>query len=358
MSLTYGTIFVFLGHNQSIVHMLIFLKYYIKTSLLILLFTSMVNYLYAFTILNDNYPKNTVVHIKNSGILEDNNKANPYFFTSKDTIKTGQDDAQIKRSTNENISVPAGLLHTPINFQVNSYIYYLQFNHFIKDEAKRFFIQGWLKEKELNKLSHDADSLRKAYTVASDEQREKISQQILNSEQASVTLNEEIPAAYEKAREIENLYWQSASMDEINQFQQKIRKYEDSIAHQKQQVIHKEVLDTITVYLPSKNYKEPEQKAEVPTGIIYKIQIGAYKGKIPETSNKLIKKISVIRKVENYVDDKGVKVYTTGNLRSYAEAGILLNQVKQEGVKNAVITAYQNGKKITVAEARKLNNEL
>jgi hypothetical protein len=313
--------------------MLIFLKHTIKTSLLILLFISMVNYLYAFNLLNGAYPENGYIHLKNTGIYEDNKKATDYYFISNDTIKSGQNDAGMKLQTNENLSVPADLNRAPINFQVNSYIYYLNFKHFIKDEAKKLFIQGWFKEKELNKLSLYADSLRKAYTTSSDEQREKITQQILKSEQASVTLNEEIPAAYEKAREIENLYWQSASMYEINQFQQKIRKYEDSIAHQKQQVLHKEVLDTITVYLPSKNHKEPEPKAEVPTGIIYKIQIGAFKGKIPETTNKLIKKISVIRKVENYVDEKGVKVYTTGNLRSYAEAGTMLNQVKQEGVK-------------------------
>jgi len=36
----------------------------------------------------------------------------------------------------------------------------------------------------------------------------------------------------------------------------------------------------------------------------------------------------------------------------------MLSQVKQEGIKTAVINAYQNGKKIPVMEARKLNNEL
>jgi len=101
-----------------------------------------------------------------------------------------------------------------------------------------------------------------------------------------------------------------------------------------------------------------EKKAVVPGGIIYKIQIGAYKGKIPESANKLIKKISMIRKVENYIDDKGLKIYTTGNLRLFSEAVTMLSQVKQEGIKTAVINAYQNGKKITVMEARKLNHEL
>ncbi|MGE5449128.1 MAG: SPOR domain-containing protein [Bacteroidales bacterium] len=339
--------------------MLILSKYIIKSSLIILLFTTTTtNYLYAITILNDSKESLINLNYSNTGTTEHFNTSGYSFIISNDTITSAQNDVVKKTGTNDNSTVPAGLINAPINFQVNSSIYYLNIKQFINAEAKKSFIQGWLKENELHRLSLYADSLRNAYAVSSDEEREKISAQILQSEQAAVTLNEEIPAAYEKAREQENLYWQSASVDEINQFQQKISRYEDSIAHAKQVALHSELPDTITVYMPTKNHKEPEQKAEVPTGIIYKIQIGAFKGKIPETTNKLIKKISVIRKVENQVDDKGVKVYTTGNLRTYAEAETMLSQVKQEGVKNAMITAYQNKKKIAIAEAKKLNNEL
>ena len=67
----------------------------------------------------------------------------------------------------------------------------------------------------------------------------------------------------------------------------------------------------------------------------------------------MIKKLSVIRKVENYTDEKGVKIFTTGNLKVYQEAVTLQNQVKQEGVKNPVIIAFEKGKKIELNTAKK-----
>lgn len=335
--------------------MLIFFKYSIKTSFLILLFITTINNLYADSSLNAIWENTNFISPINENISRVNGNAENIGHISNDTVTIPQNDTS---NGLDNTDIPTDLLNAPINFQVNSYIYYLNIKHFINGNAQKSFIQGWVKEKELHRLSLDADSLRNAYAKASDEQREKISAEIIKSEQESMILNEQILASFEKAREEENTYWQSASMDEINKFQQKISKYEDSIAQIRQQAVLINVPDTITMYIPIKNQKEPDAAAEAPTGIIYKIQIGAYKGKIPDTANKLIKKISLIRKVENTVDDKGVKVFTTGNLRSFAEAETMLNQVKQEGIKNAVISAYQNGKKITVAEARKLNKEL
>lgn len=66
----------------------------------------------------------------------------------------------------------------------------------------------------------------------------------------------------------------------------------------------------------------------------------------------------MLRKVENYIDEKGYSIYTTGNLKTYQEAVTLQNQVKQEGVKNPTVTAYFQGKKIPVEEAKKINKEL
>ncbi|MDO9040615.1 MAG: hypothetical protein Q7U65_04540, partial [Bacteroidota bacterium] len=158
--------------------------------------------------------------------------------------------------------------------------------------------------------------------------------------------------------ETEDQYWQSATAVEMDAFQEKIQLYKDSILQisEIKKAQGATVSDTIVFYQTAP--QKIENKTEATGGVLYKIQIGAFKAKIPDSANKLIKKLSLIRNVENYVDDNGVKIFTTGNLRIYDEAVTMQNQVKQEGIKNAIIVAYHNGKRITVNEARKLNNEL
>jgi len=334
----------------------------IKTILLLLLFIMIGTYLFADdseVSKNENGDQLSPVNII---ISNDYITSEPYFYSQKDTvIAVPADSVKSVIIPKEEFSIPVELAGIPINFQINSSISYLNFKHFVGKESKKLFFQAWLKEKELQDLSVLTDSLRKSYSNASPNQKEEISAQIMKAEKRTIVLNEEIPEMYQKAREKEDQFWQTASTDAITKFQEKITLYKDSLGQlagnqTKEKTTQAEVPDTIILYKPSQ--KEAEKTAVVPSGIVYKIQIGAFKGKIPETNNKLIKKISLIRKVENYVDDKGVKIYTTGNLKQYADALTMLGQVKQEGIKTAVITAYLNGKKTTVPEARKLNNEL
>ena len=342
--------------------MLNLFKQSIKKTFLLLLFGTVVNCLYAFNpLLHKNEQENSLNPVTNP-YINIYRESDIGFYSIKDTIISGQSDTLRTKSTlKEEFLIPTHLLKIPINFRINSFISYLNFNHFVQNDSKKVFFYAWLKEKELQKLSILTDSLRKAYANASWQQKEIISSQILKSEEKSIVLNEEIPAMYQKARDEEDLYWQKASMDQISNFQKKIKLYNDSIIQIAQlkgkKIASKasEIPDTLTLYLPSP--KTPEKKVVVTGGIVYKIQIGAYKGKIPDSANRLIKKLSTIRKVDNYVDDKGLKIYTTGNLKLYPEAVTMLSQVKQEGIKTAVISAYRNGKKITVAEARKLNKE-
>ena len=343
--------------------MLIILKQSIKKILILLLCITIGYNLYAVNLLLHKNDLGNALNFVKISLINDYMLSDPGNYFSKDTVITRQNDTLKKESKqNEIFSIPSQLLKIPINFRINSFISYHSFNHFVQNESREMFYNAWLKEKELQKLSIQTDSLRKEYSIASSEQKLVISSQILKDEEKSIALNEEIPAMYEKARDLEDNYWQTASLDQISKFQKKIKLYKDSIAQiegmqvKQQASPGKEYTDTLTLFIPSP--KTAEKKAVVSGGISYKIQIGAYKGKIPESANKLIKKISMIRKVENYIDDKGLKIYTTGNLRLYPEALTMLSQVKQEGIKTAVINAYQNGKKITVMEARKLNHEL
>ena len=281
-------------------------------------------------------------------------------FNNQETIISGDTVITPNSSVNTDIVIPKDLADKTIDFQVNSTIVYLNIRHFMKADSKKMFIQAWTKEKELDQLKLKTDSLRKVYSNASDDQKEGLAVKILQDEQHAIELNEEIPALYEKINKLENDYWQSASPDERSKFQETIDIYKDSIqqataALNKQSADEdKKASDTISIFQPNEKI---DLKTENSLSISYKIQIGAYKGKVPDSSAKLIKKLSLIRKIEKNKDEKGVTVYTTGNLKAYQEAVTMQNQVKQEGVKNATIIAFQNGKKISIDEARKINKE-
>ena len=327
--------------------MLISFKTSIKTSILLLLFTTGISFSYAGSCVRAYTPE-----------IPPSNQING---ATGDTIQQATTIQNEKEQQTDIGIIKDSLLSRPIKFQINSGISYLQMYNFRKDEARELFSQALQKENEVIRLSTQTDSLRKAYINSSSDQKAEVARLILKSEQKSIDLNEEIPSLYEKARNIENQYWQSASTDEIALFQEKIALIKDSmqksdnLKNEQKTIVSQKALDTITFYPEEKTTNE---KSENPSEIVYKIQLGSFKSKVPDAAMKSIKKLSILRKVETTKDEKGLTIYTTGNLKSYQEALIMQSQVKQEGMKNPIITAYQKGKKITLEEARKINKEL
>jgi len=337
--------------------MLFVLKTIIKTTLLLLLFAMVNNELLAFEVFHMHQNRNDI----DLSIGTISQEILSICVITKDTITPIKNDSQTIR-TEDVFIIPNSLSRKIIYFQVNSDITYRSFHHFVKNESKKIFFQAWLLEKELDKLSVKTDSLRKTYSMATNEQKDAMTAYLLKMENRTIELNTEIPILYENARIEENKYWMSISVNEIAGFKEKLKQFSDSIEQVNQKILEqtlpKNRIVSDTLYLEKEQSKSNASKPEIGSEIVYKIQIGAYKGKMPEPANKLIKKLSAIRKVESYLDDKGVKVYTTGNLRNYNEALTLQSQVKQEGVKSPIIAAYLKGKRITVPEAKKLNNEL
>lgn len=275
--------------------------------------------------------------------------------------RTSPDTTNTQEPIVSNLVRHNNLSKNDIDFQINSEIVYLNTSQFKNPEAKKMFLQAIEKEGKLEQVVAQADSLRKIYTAASDEQKDEIAAKILRLEQQTMELNSELPDLYEQVRRLENEFWGKASVNEKTDFQEKVKNYRDSIQqieqlkNNKTSIIDKNIPDTIDFYpIDQKNVS----KAEPNNAVVYKIQIGAYKGRLPDSTSKLIKKLSVIRKIDNSKDEKGMTIYTTGNLKTYKEAATMQAQVKQEGVKNATITAYKNGKKIAVDEAKKISNEL
>ncbi len=348
-------------------NMLIPTKTSIKTTLLLLLFTIGGTYWASGSSILKNQPKNPASATSLFSPEQFSTTATAHFFifdpvglTSPDTVKT-ENSTEFKELKAEEFIIPARFAGNTFDFQVNSAISYYSFSHFVKNESKKIFFQAWLKEKELNRITSHTDSLRKVYANASSEQKDEISGLILKNEDLSLALNQEIPDLYQKFRDLENQYWQTASPFEVYRFQEKIQLFKDSIRQtfiwKKEQTttISQKIPDTLHVY---KSSQKNVINTDFTSGIIYKIQVGAFRGKLPDNAAKSIKKLSLLRKVEKEKDEKGITIYSTGNLKSYQEALIMQEQVKQEGMKNPTVTAFHNGNLISVNEARKLNNEL
>lgn len=257
--------------------------------------------------------------------------------------------------------VPFGLQNNSFDFQVDSEISYFNFNDFRNNEAKKLFYQAWVKEKELERMAKETDSLRNEYLNSSDERKEEISAHILKNEKKSIEFNQDIPLHFQLARKLELNYWNSASDIERADFLGQMNLRADSLSQSSGKIEQKSssdliVPDTLTIYVPA--VSSTVNKVEKTSGITYKIQIGSYKNRPPAWAEKEIKKLSMIRKVESYTDEKGVTIHTTGNLKTWQEALTLQKQVKQEGIRNPSIAAYLNKERISVNEARKINNEL
>jgi hypothetical protein len=115
--------------------------------------------------------------------------------------------------------------------------------------------------------------------------------------------------------------------------------------------------DTVLIVENNDNeYVESVEEPVVIEQVTYKVQIGAYSKGLPDYIDRLYKKLSVLRRIDHYTDERGIVVYTVGELTSFDDAVKLQNQIRQEGVNDAFVVAYLNNKRISLNEARKLSD--
>ncbi len=252
---------------------------------------------------------------------------------------------------------PAG---DPIEFQINNDITYLNTAHFKTEKGKELFLKGKTVQEKVKQNMEKANELRNEYRSADAEKKAEIGEQILALENKSYELREEATQLFSESRESENQYWQQTGEVAVHNFLVELDKM--------QRVLHpemaKEEAETDTSFMIAatdlfnipgvENPRTPEKEENE---LIYKIQIGAYSRGLPAYVERLYKKLSFIRKIENYTDEDGVVVYTTGNLKNLEDAMKMRNRVRQEGIEDAFVVPYFKGKRITLGEAKKLEAE-
>lgn len=248
-----------------------------------------------------------------------------------------------------------------INFNINSEITYLHLSNFKTADGETYFREGNIKQSELEETVINTEELREKYKLSkSRPEKDSIGKQILEFENRVFELRNITKQLFLQAKAAESSYWQNAPPLETEKFireldmaGQEIRKRNSvklvTVTENTELLIPPVILDEGII---EKTAPKPKS-----TGISYKIQLGAYSRGIPNNMRAVFNKISVIRKVENYTDEKGVVVYTTGNLSSYQDALVMQKQVQQEGIKDAIIAAYLNGKRIPLEQAKEIETE-
>ncbi|WP_321372082.1 SPOR domain-containing protein [uncultured Draconibacterium sp.] len=253
---------------------------------------------------------------------------------------------------------PVKVIIDPINFVVNAEITYPDTTFFKTKKGLKFYSEGSSKQNELEKTIKETDELRKQYgATTSYSERQSLGKIILDKETGIYQLRDESAKLLLKAQQEEDAYWQNASSTEKQTFREDVDAYFSTL----QEMTAPEEPDSIILVspslAPSSGIISTETNNSTEDELIYKIQLGAYSRGLPAYVKRLFDKLSYIRKIENYTDDKGIVVYTTGNLTNYDDALKMQEQVRQEGVEDAFVVPYFNGKRITLKEAKEIEND-
>jgi hypothetical protein len=250
----------------------------------------------------------------------------------------------------------------PIEFQINDRITYLNTAHFQTEKGKDLFQKGKSLQQEVKQNMENADALRNKYqNAANAEEKVKIGEQILDLENESYELRSEATQLFSESRSYENQYWQHAGEVAVTNFLIELDKMQHALHPETEKV--EPANNTMPLLIAdsdlfdSTTRQQTEKKETNENNLVYKIQIGAYSRGLPAYVERLYKKLSLIRKIENYTDENGVVVYTTGNLKNLEDAVKMQNQVRREGVEDAFVVPYFKGKRITLEEAKKLEAE-
>lgn len=277
----------------------------------------------------------------------------------QDSVAGGIDTVNIKDFS---IDIPSTLDDSMINFILTSEIYYTRFYQFRTTEGKQNYVRGWNFADSLTSLMRVTDSLRNEYgKTLSSEAKSQISNKVIDLEDRIMKTKSLSDESYYKANEYELSYWQHAPEEE----KLKLMSDNDSIKNAeitKHNTIPIPTLPVDTIQIADSVATDtiaiepiaPLTETPKTSLILFKIQIGKYNTDLPESTKKLFKKISVLRKIDQYTDEKGFVVYTIGELTNLKDAVKLQDQIRQESVKDAFVIAIKDGKRIPLNEAVEL----
>jgi tetratricopeptide (TPR) repeat protein len=257
-------------------------------------------------------------------------------------------------------SLPAHAHRTRfIRFQVNPQITYLTDDMFQVEDAKKAWTSASEKEEELSSLLDTLAELRSIYQqTLSASDRELLATRIITMEKQTLIQKAETEQLFQNARYLEQQWWADAGNEAFVGF----KHTSDSLLRLEEALRiaalpPPPVIDDLLISDELDADGEGEEDGPGPDDVIYKVQLGSFTRAVPARTQVLFDKISKIRPIDTFVGEDGATVYTTGNMRTFADGLALQNQVRVEGVKDAFVIAIRDGKRVSLPEAKILTGE-
>ncbi len=269
----------------------------------------------------------------------------------------------------EPLAIPALLDSQLIEFRLSPGISYRHISQFKVSQARDAYLKAWNSQNHLDSLIIRTNLLRNRYgqlNLAAE--KEAVAAQVVQSEQEMMELQPLIGELFLTAQNKELEHWKNASEEQTyhlklendsivtaweNKQEAKRIAAENTLRALQEEQAAKDSIVTDTV----QNIQDPALTLpSIPENtVIYKVQIGTYQGKLPAQVDKMFKRLSILRKIDKNTNEKGADVYTVGELAQFSDAVKLQQQIRLEGVKDAFVVAYHNGKRITLEEAKKMS---
>lgn len=267
--------------------------------------------------------------------------------------------------------IPQVLLDTLIEFRLTPDIFYRHIRQFRDDVALGACIDGWLGERKIDSLTVQTSRLRMEYAGTSGvNDRQHLAGQIVDCERQLLELQPQVEQQFLLAREKELKVWEKVTPEQLMWLSQTNDSLllDWNLKHQPvviEEPVDDQYVEADSILSDSLSVKisadsltaeivlpvQPEQM------LVYKVQIGTYRGKLPASVDKLFQRLAILRKIDKAVNDKGDDVYTVGELRNFQDAIKLQQQIRLEGIKDAFVVVYHSGKRITLEEAKKLSEK-
>ena len=270
--------------------------------------------------------------------------------------------------------IPEALKKSSFNFQVNEFLAYHSIEDFRSEASKILFTKAWMCTGKNDSILALTDSLRKVHDrITRVDTRLGMVQQIVDCEQKSFQLMRDREKYLEQSRVKESAFWEREGGKAATAYNASILERENKLNEEKKKADKPSLTvpetgakkDTVKV-VPEKIVVPAEPPANNPPTeiLVYKVQIGAFKNGVQSYAFKqAYAKISKLRKIDKYIDERKYVLFTVGLFTNFRDASRMKDQLIREGMKNSVVVTYNKttgmpAKTLTVAPAKKNSEQI